>query len=495
MILGGLDLGSSGCKFTVYDGNELISETSAAYQTVRANGRHTLNSDQVWAAACNAISQSTKNCIRTRFISAIAVSSMGEAATPIDSNGKALGDALLFWDNSGRQEADQLEALLGCEKISEICGVKPHSMFTVCKMAWLNNNTDIYKKAEKFLLFEDYIIYRLTGECAISYSLAGRTMGFDIKRKMWSQEIFDAAGLDSSKMSKPFPSGTVVGKVRLQIATNLGLPASMVVVTGGHDQMCAAVGVGAIHPGISANGSGTVEALSTTLSQDSNIKALAEKNYCCSVHADPKDYFTYSFGSTGSILTNWYIDAFKMQSNQAYLSPENIYDYLDINAPKRPTDLLLLPYFAGTGTPYMDFGAKGVIAGMTLSTTEFEIYRALLEGLSYDLAININALTKAGVEIGKIRATGGGSKSPLWLQIKADVTGREISTLKNKQAGTLGCKMLAGVALGEYQDLDQAIDDNVIIDKTYYPDLENHEHYIRKVTQYEKLYYAIKEVY
>ena len=253
--------------------------------------------------------------------------------------------------------------------------------------------------------------------------------------------------------------------------------------------MCVAVGVGAIEPGIAANGSGTVEAMSITLDQSVDHKLLLGEKYSCSIHAKPENYFTYSFSSTGSVLLKWYIDTFGLTCGK---NGSDVFEYLEKNVPKEPTDLMILPYWAGTGTPYLDLNAKGVISGMTLSTNKYDIYRGLMESLTFDLLLNIETFNKIGVRIDQIRATGGGAKSPLWLQLKADITNREISTLKHKQAGTLGCAMMAEVALGEYKSLKDAISDQVVVDRIYYPNLKNHQRYLDKYESFKKLYATIK---
>lgn len=496
MVIGGLDLGTSGCKFAIYKDTVRISEASASYPAIHDGQHHSIDSNIVWNSVCNVIKQAVfASPDQNEKVQAISVSSFGEAATPIDKDGNALSNALLFWDNSGEEQNASIIDKLGVKTIENITGVLPDKMFTINKIAWFRDNKpEIYEKAVKFLLFEDLIIYRMTGEYAISYSLANRTMGFDNNKLCWSKKIFDAAEVDMDKMSCLYPSGTVVGQVLPSIANYLGLSSKCVMVTGGHDQMCVALGGGAISPGLAVNGSGTVEALSTILNKNANYDKLYDNCYSCSVYADESKHFTYAWSSTGSILLEWYIKTFGFETMPGLSDGKDAYTLLEASAVKEPTKMLFLPYFEGTGTPYNDYNAKGVFMGMNLSTTKQDIYRALMEGLAYDLCININALESAGVYINEIRATGGGAKSPMWLQIKADVTGKPISLLSTTQSGTLGCMILASVAMGYYSSLEEAIHENVRISKVFEPNLAYRNIYNEKIRQFSLLYYATKNI-
>ncbi len=331
------------------------------------------------------------------------------------------------------------------------------------------------------MLFEGFIIYKLTGERLLSYSLAGRTMGFDIETRTWSPALFQAAGVDPALMSKPVASGTPAGPILPALRRKLGIREEALVVTGGHDQMCVAVGAGAVRDGVAANGSGTVEVLSVTLPERADPHPLYANNYTLSIHADPARVFTYCCNSTGSLLLSWFLSNFG--------DPGTFAAY-EAHAPKKPTQLLVLPYVAGAGTPSMDFAARGVIAGMDVTTTKYDVYRALMEGLAFDLVCNMDLLRKASVAVEEIRATGGGALSKMWLQIKADVTGLPVYTLASHQAGAMGCMILAAVAAGLYADLDEAVADLVATREVFEPNAANHRFYQDRKEEFLALFTA-----
>lgn len=482
MIVAGLDLGTSSCKLTVSEGGKVLTHTSAVYKARRSGGNHTLDANQVWQGVCRAIHDAVKKEPAIKKLSAIAISSFGEAAVPLDKNGKVLGPSLLFWDTSGIREVNALCEQLGREKIRNCVGVEPHHMFTINKLMWLMKNADYASDAVYFPLFEDFIIYRMTGERMISYSLAGRTMAFDVNNRRWAGEILDSAGINPSMLSKPVPSGTVVGTLLPDIALELALSDTVRVVTGGHDQMCAALGVGAVDPGIGGNGCGTVEVFSVTLPDDCNLEKLCLNTYSRSIHADPNNTFTYSFASTGSLVINWYAETFGLHTSAGK------FDDLEEKAPTTPTNLMTLPYFAGTGTPWMDFDARGLLSGISLDTTRYDLYRALLEGLTYDLTRNIQTLEDCGIPISKLHVSGGGARSHLWMQIKADITGYPVSRMENPQAGTLGCIMLALKAMGQYRTVRDAVDDLVVVKDTFYPNAQYHMFYQSQLAKFSKWY-------
>lgn len=488
MIAGGLDLGTSSCKFTVWEEKHVLVHTSADYKARRIGGSHTLDANLVWGGVCKAIREAVNQVPAVEALSAIAISSFGEAAVPLDRKGEVLGPSLLFWDSSGRQEVKTLMDRLGSDRIRAVTGIQPHHMFTVNKLMWLIKNEDYASEAVYFPLFEDFLIYRMTGEKMISYSLACRTMAFDVEKRRWSREILDAAGISPQLLSRPVPSGTVAGTLLPAAAKELGLSEKVRIVTGGHDQMCAALGVGAVEPGVGGNGCGTVEAFAVTLPDRCDLESLCRNTYSRSVHADPDQTFTYAFASTGSMVLNWYVETFGLQT------PLGKFDDLEEKAPRTPTRLMMLPYFAGTGTPWMDFDARGLFSGISLDTSRYDLYRALLEGLTYDLTRNIRTLEQSGIPVSRLHVSGGGARSDLWMQIKADITGYPVCRMENSQAGTLGCMMLALKAMGRYPTIGKAAEALVSVKDTFYPNAEHHAFYKEQLEQFSNWYEAEKRL-
>jgi xylulokinase len=218
-------------------------------------------------------------------------------------------------------------------------------------------------------------------------------------------------------------------------------------------------------------------------------------NYSCYPHVAPGLYCTIAFSySCGSIL-RWYRDNFgAAQRAQAEAAGKDVYDIIVSDLPEGPSRLFTIPYFCGSGTPYMDPLAKGAVLGLTLSCNEKTFVKGLLEGTCYELNLNMTSLAQAGVAIDRLRVTGGGSRSPLWLQLKADITGKQIVTLNVSEGGCLAGAILGGVATGAYASVAEATELLVKEKETFDPDPKQHAQYVELQALYAKVWPAIRDV-
>ena len=329
---------------------------------------------------------------------------------------------------------------------------------------------DVYARARYVMLVEDYVIFLLTGNRAIDFSLAARTAAFDIRRLCWSDEILSAAGLDAAMFSRPVPTGEVAG-----VDAD-----GMKVVAGGHDQVACAVGAGVFESGVAAEGAGTVECITPVFAEVPATTRFQDDNYCAVPYFG--NYVSYAYSYTGGELLRWCKDAICRRDHAEMQS--GAYD--------GPTGLLVLPHFAGAATPYMDSGSRGAIVGLTLATTDRDIYLASMEAVAYEMRLNMERLADSGVKFDRLVATGGGAKSKLWMQIKADVLALPFDTLETEDAGTVGCAMMACVAAGVFANLQAAA--KVLVRKTgtYEPNAEMHARYSAVYERYKKLYNAVR---
>lgn len=497
MALIGLDVGTSGCKCAVFDQEGKV--TSYAYQEYMAHnpgpGFYELDPNEVWAAVKEVIKKAAANH-QGEKITALSVSSLGEAAVPLDKQGRILYNSLIYTDIRGQKHTAYLVERLGKDKIMELTGLPAHSMYTISKIMWIKENLpQVYQATAKFLLYGDYILYKLGGIMAIDYSLASRTMAFNITQKTWEKEILDTAGVDKDLFSPAVPSGTAVETITKTVARELGLPEDLLLVTGGHDHACAALGAGAVKEGIAVDSIGTVECITPAFNQPVVNEKMLKYNFACIPHTRDGMYITYAFSFTGGSLLKWYRDNFAdKEKNEAAQAGMSIYRLLDDKAAREPTGILVLPHFTGTGTPYMDTGAKGAIVGLSLEVTPSVLYRSLLEGVTYEMLLNIECLQATGVPIQELRAVGGGAKSDFWLQIKADIIGKKITALNINEAGITGTAIIAGVATGTYKSVDEALQMLVKPKKEFYPDDRNRLIYAHHYRKYKRMYQAVKEI-
>lgn len=191
-------------------------------------------------------------------------------------------------------------------------------------------------------------------------------------------------------------------------------------------------------------------------------------------------------------MIEWFINSFTDKLKVTHANT-NIYQVLEGNEPLcQPSGLLVLPHFAGAATPYMDIGSKGAIIGLTLTTSQREIYHGIMEGVCYEMLLNIRRLEDAGISIARLKATGGGANSKIWLQMKADIIGIPVISLGSAEAGGMGSAIMASVSLGLYSDISTAAKNMVSERETYLPRVEMHKLYSKFFLKYEKLYQTVR---
>ena len=426
-------------------------------------------------------------------IAGIGVTSFGETFVMTDENGTPLHRAMLYTDPRGKEECSGLLEKMDGKSIASITGLKPHEMYSFCKIMWIKKNRpEIYGKAKHIFLMQDYVVFALTGRAQIDYSLATRTMAFDITSLKWSREMFDLAGIDMDLMSEPVPTGTSAGVVRPEISSATGLAQDTQIVSVSHDQIAAAVGAGVFDSDRAVDGAGTVECLTPIYDQIPELEVMYDGNYAVVPYVIPGKYVCYAFSYTGGALIQWCVDTLaKKEKELAKEQGISVNSLLEGDADE-PTGLLVLPHFAGAATPYMDTGSKGVIVGLTTDTTVSEIYRACMEGVVYEMMLNMECLEDSGLHFEMLHATGGGAHSKVWMQMKADMLNVPITALNTVDAGTVGSAMLTGIAVGCFRNLEDAAAHMVEKKEVYRPRQQMHEKYEEIYKRYRKLYKAVR---
>ena len=355
------------------------------------------------------------------------------------------------------------------------------------------NQPEVWKNARYFLCFEDLFHYRMGLEPKISWSLAGRTMMFDVIGHQWSAEILNAVGLSSGKLATPIASGETVGFIDLQKGKKLGFRNEVMVVAGGHDQNCAALGAGVTEPGMCMYATGTVECFCPVLEKPSFSNVLKKNNLCCYDYTIKGKYTTVAYSLTGGNILRWMRDELgKSEVARSIQTGENPYSLLLNEMPVEPTDLLVLPYFSATGTPYFDTRAKGAIIGIQLSTTKGEITKALLEGVALEMKLNLQLMEESGMKIDTFIAAGGGTRNREWTQLKSDVLNKKIVVRNVKEAGCYGAALLAYSAF-ENIPLSQLVKHDRTKSEVFYPNPENAVLYNKKFESYKRLYPVLKQ--
>lgn len=495
MSIGGLDIGTTGCKITVYnEKGEFLYKSYKEYDATRTSEGHELSGETVWASVKEVIADAADN---VKDINSIGVTSFGESFVIVDENDNILMPSMLYTDPRGAQECASLVEKLGKEFIIDSTALNPHSMYSLPKIMWIKNNMpEIYGKAKHILLYQDFIVYMLSGTAQIDYSLATRAMAFDLKSLDWNDDILKAAGIEKELLSKPVPSGTSAGKVRPNIAEALGLSQDTIIVSCCHDQLAAAIGAGAFESGTAVDGTGTVECIIPVFDNLPDLRIMSKSNYAVVPHVIKNKYVCYAFSYTGGALLKWYRDNFAQKELElAAATGKSVYTILESKVKDDPSGILVLPHFAGAATPYMDSGSKGCISGVTLEHTSMDIYKALMEGVTYEMMLNIELLSEAGIKINHLKATGGGSLSKVWLQIKSDLLNIPMISLGESEIGAMGSVILAGIATGVFNSLESASDLFLGESKAYYPRKDQHDKYMELYDKYKNLYNSVRPLF
>jgi len=491
----GLDIGTTGTKASIFsDRGRLIASAYREYPLLHPRpGWIELDAEEVWRNVCEAVAAASAAAAKDP-VQALAIATLGEAAVPVGEGGAVLGNSILGFDNRAAALFDEWIAEQDRAEIMRITGQPPSQMFTIVKLMWLRRNEpDLYGRIRRHLTFGDFVHLKMGLEPRVDYSMAARTMAFDIHEKRYSEGVCRSAGVSPELFSEPVPTGHVVGELGKAAAEKLNLPPGCLVCAGAHDQPAGALGSGVTAPGAAMNATGTVECFAVAMDRPVVNETMLNNNLACYPHAAPDLYVSLAFNFTGGSLFRWARDSFGgAEQQEADRRGVDVYQVLIEQMPAEPTDLLVVPHFTMTGTPYMDPNPVGAFVGLTLGTSRGMFLRAILEGISYEMKLNLEILDRAGVQVREFRAIGGGAKSDFWLQLKADVYNRPVVRLQVAEAASLGMAIAAGVAAGVYGSAQEAAGELVAEQETFTPDPARAAYYDRMLPRYKELRPALK---
>ena len=434
--------------------------------------------------------------VRPKQIRAISFASQGETLIAVDKEGKPLRNAIVWLDNRSAAEAKTIEQTFSRKILLERTG-QPEilPLWPATRILWIRNREpEIFKKVGKFLLVEDYLIYRLTGQYYSEESLASSTLYFDIRKKQWWDEMLTFLNISPQHLPEVLPSGTSTGKISTETVFATGLSPDTLVITGGYDHVAGAIGSGNISKGLVSETTGASMAMCVTI--DNPVLDL-NLNLPCQCHAVPGKYILQPYGQTAGMVLKWFRDEFFAHEKEtAFKENRNTFDFMTALAEKVPAGsegLIMLPHLMGAGSPEFDVHAKGVFAGITPQMGKGHFVRAIMESVACIINRNIDSLKEHGIELSGIRALGGGAESDLWNQIKADMTGIPFETLQARETTCLGAAILAGIGCGLFHDVKDGCNTLVRVKKKYLPDSNHHAIYQEVFEKYIKLYDHLKE--
>lgn len=466
MLFLSLDLGSSQLKVTVFDERgRVVAASDAEIPGAQVAGNQAeLDPDLLWRAVSRGL-KSVLSCL-SQAPRAAAISSHGESLVALDAAGQPVSNIVLNIDNRSGQEIAAFVDRFTRAGLYSRTGLPPHPMYTLTKIAWLTRHRpDLAKRVRRFVCLEDYLFVRMGLEAVISEPLASRTMGLDLHTGNWDEELVGFAGIGCEQLSRVVPSGTPVGVASQSAAEELGLPSSLLWCTGGHDQVCASLGSGVRSAGTIADGTGTFEC-ATALAQEPRLSSeMLQANLPWERHAIPGHTLVLGY-LPGGIALKWLRDACGFANADA---PNGaIFETMLESIPQDPTGIFFFPYLLGSGTPWLEADARASIWGLTSHTRREDLVKAAIEGVTFEMRLNLDILAQNGVERQIVHAVGGGAKSPEWLQLKADIFNSPIRAVPG-EASSRGAAICAAMGVGAYKSWDEAIAAMVQTGRAYEP--------------------------
>ncbi len=492
----GIDVGTTGCKATVFSGSgQPLAFAYDEYDMVRPRpGWLELDPAAVWNKVKASIARAARGASRDP-VTALAVSSMGESMVPVSRDRRILGTSLLLIDRRGEEYLPVLSEGIGAEKLYRINGNILGIQFSLPKLMWIRDHTpEVYRDAWKFLLWSGFVSFMLGADPAVDYSLANRTLLFDVDAARWSEEIAGVASVDLARLPDPVPPGTRIGSVSGPIADELGLARGTAIVAGCHDQCANAVGCGVTEAGVGMSGMGSYLTIMPVFTGRKPPERMMRLGLNTEHHAAPGRFVSFIYNQ-GGLLLKWYRDTFaRAEREAAEKSGRDIYADLLAEVPPQPSSVIVLPHVTVTGPPEFITDSSGVIAGLKVETSRGDILRGILEGIVFYHKGLVDASAEAGISLRELRAVGGGSKSDAWLQISADILGRPLVRTRVSEAGCLGAALLAAAGTGAFASLEDGVRSMVSLGERFEPDVARQARYAERYERYRSLWPMMKDV-
>ncbi len=491
-----VDLGTTAIKTCLVDAaGRLLGSVSREYQLdTPAAEAVELDAETYWRAFREALAELMgRSRVDPKEIRSLGVSAQGETLICTDTTGHPVRPAIVWLDNRAHAEAADLTAEFGDEAAYRITGqVSFVPTWPAAKILWLRRHEqDTFARTARFLLIEDWFISRLTGRFVCEGSLVTSTMYWNLATRRWWPEMLAYLGIDEARLPEIREPGEAVAELLPTVAAEIGLDPATIVCTGALDQAAGAIGVGNTREGVFSENTGAALAICATVPAPFTDPA---RQMPCHYHGVPGRYMAHTFTSGGMVL-RWYRDAFcEPEMAAAAASGADAYDLLGAEAAAIAAGsegLVMLPHLQGAMAPEANPRAKGVFYGFTLRHRRGHFARSIMEAIAYIVRRNVEVLVQMGVGVNEVRALGGGARSHVWNQIKADVLGIPVVTTEIEEAAALGAAILAGVAVGTFASIDDAVAKMVVVKDRYEPNEANATVYDAGYETYRALYESL----
>lgn len=494
----GIDLGSSAVKTAVFDiEGRAMGMSIREYQlNIPAPGIAEIAPQTLWLRFKESLSESLSTAkVPPEDIKALAISSQGETFVILDATGRPLRPAISWYDNRATEQARMLGSQFDPKTTYQVTGMPEIiPIWTAAKILWIKQNEpEVFTKTHKYLLLEDYFIYRLTGKYVGEFSMYPSSLLFDIRSKCWWSDILEYLGIRDDQLCELRESGEPVGNISPEVASELGLSTDTLVATGAYDHAAGAIGSANVKPGVVTETTGSCLVVNSTVREATYDPKMRVP---CQIHCVKDRYFMASFSKTAGMALKWFRDEFCQDMIQlAKADGRTSFEIIGQKiAEIQPGSegLIMLPYLAGASFPEHNDNARGVLFGLSLKHGRWHMGRAIMEAVACLLKTHIQAIEELAGNVQEVISIGGGARSKLWCQIKADVLDKPVCTITTEEPSLLGAAILAGLAAGIYKDPVSAGERMVKIKERFEPNPAHSQIYQQTYDLFRKVYQQLE---
>ncbi|HEX2393467.1 MAG TPA: FGGY family carbohydrate kinase [Solirubrobacterales bacterium] len=482
----GMDVGSQSVKGCLLDPDGDVVAVGRRGATMRHPASGWAEQDPAeWETGLTAVVAELleRGGVKAAEVGQLGLACQVDGVVPVDAELRPLRDALIWLDRRAEAEAAELLERVGERELFELTGLNCNASHTAPKMMWLHRHEpEVYGETRWLPAVGPYLVARLTGEMAIDHANASSTLLYDVGEGVWSERLAEAAGIDLALLPAIRDSTDVAGVLTAEAAARLGLSPDCRVVVGTGDDHGAALAAGLLRPGPIADVTGTAEPVATVAEQLTlDEGGLVETH----AHAVPRALLVENPGFVSGGSTLWLAESV-IGCPQA--------DVFELAGRAEPGagGVLFLPTLSGAMAPRWNDRMRGAFAGLGMNHGQPELARAVLEGCAFALRDVVDRLESLGLGGEEVRVVGGGARSPLWLQIKADVLDRPVRPVLAEEPTALGAALLAALAGGSFGDFDEAIAHGVDVGPAVRSDPARAALYAERHAAYRRLYDGVE---
>lgn len=494
----GIDLGTTSLKISIFsEKGEWIASEYQEYPILIPEAGFAEQDPEAWwkglISSCKELSK--KHPEEFQSISGIGICGQMHTQVYLDNELKILRPAITWMDQRSSAIVDQIKSdstyrdLIFRETSNDVS-----TTYTAMHVKWVQENQpEIWSRVRHILVAKDYLKFKLTGQMVTDYAEASGTLLFDVQKEKWSETAFNIFGIPKDYFPEVLPSDALIGTISTEASKATGLRSGIPVVNGSSDNSASALGAGMTNPGQVTLIIGTAGVI--TVCSDRPLVDPQKRTLCW--HYCLRDHWaTLGIMQTAGESLEWFKNTFDHQSGIQASSGDifNQYNESAKNIPEGSEGLIFLPYLNGERTPYWDADARGVFFGINLKTSKAHFIRSIMEGVSFALRNNIEAVESLGIQINEVRAVGGGLKSQVWLEILGKILRKPIATVSIRDTANLGNILLCGHALEIFSSYQNAAEKIISTDdKVFYPN--GSDMYERRYPVFLDLYERIKPLY